>query len=84
LGAIIFFLIETWFGAAGVWYLVGLGATALVFSLLLPRGLWGAVEARWDLRLLPVGYRLVLSPNGAPARGANNTLAQPTERVESA
>ena len=84
LGAIIFFLIETWFGAAGVWYLVGLGATALVFSLLLPRGLWGAVEARFDLRLLPVGYRLVLSPNGAAARSANNALAQPTERVESA
>ena len=47
LGAIIFFLIETWFGGAGVWYLVGLGATALVFSLLLPRGLWGAIEARF-------------------------------------
>ena len=43
----IFFLIETWFGGAGVWYLVGLGATALLFSLLLPRGLWGAIEARF-------------------------------------
>ena len=28
LGALMFFLIETWFGATGVWYLVGLGATA--------------------------------------------------------
>jgi branched-chain amino acid transport system permease protein len=83
LGAIIFFLIETWFGAAGVWYLVGLGATALVFSLLLPRGLWGAIEARWDLRLLPVGYRLVLSPSDATSI-ANKTLGQSTERVESA
>ena len=33
LGAVIFFLIETWFGATGVWYLVGLGAAALVFAL---------------------------------------------------
>ena len=49
LGAIIFFLIETWFGGAGVWYLIGLGATALVFSLLLPRGLWGAIEARFGI-----------------------------------
>ncbi|HVZ15324.1 MAG TPA: branched-chain amino acid ABC transporter permease, partial [Bauldia sp.] len=40
LGAVIFFLIETWFGAAGVWYLVGLGAIAVLFALLLPRGLW--------------------------------------------
>ena len=58
LGAVIFFAIETWFGATGVWYLVGLGATALIFALLLPRGIWGAIERRTGLRLLPVGYRL--------------------------
>jgi branched-chain amino acid transport system permease protein len=60
LGAVIFFLVETWFGAAGVWYLVGLGAVAVLFALLLPKGLWGAIENRWSLRLLPVGYRLKL------------------------
>jgi branched-chain amino acid transport system permease protein len=58
LGAVIFFAIETWFGATGVWYLVGLGATALIFALVLPRGIWGAIERRTGLRLLPVGYRL--------------------------
>jgi len=58
LGAIMFFLIETWFGASGVWYLIGLGATALVFALFLPRGLWGVVDDRFQVRLLPVGYRL--------------------------
>lgn len=66
-GAVIFFALEASFGAAGVWYLVGLGATALVFALFLPRGLWGLVEARSGLRLLPVGYRLVM-----PHRGAAN------------
>jgi len=60
IGAVIFFLIETWFGSTGVWYLVGLGAVAVLFSLLLPKGLWGAVESRWSLQLLPVGYRLRL------------------------
>ena len=59
-GAVIFFTLEALFGAAGVWYLVGLGATALVFALFLPRGLWGLVEARSGLRLLPVGYRLAI------------------------
>jgi len=59
LGAVVFFLIEAMFGAAGVWYLVGLGATALLFSLFLPRGLWGLVQDRLALQLLPVGYRLV-------------------------
>jgi branched-chain amino acid transport system permease protein len=57
-GAVIFFLIEAWFGAAGVWYLVGLGATALVFALFLPRGIWGSLEDRFGVHLLPVGYRL--------------------------
>ena len=60
LGAVIFFLIETWFGATGVWYLIGLGVIAVLFSLLLPKGLWGAFESRWPVRLLPVGYRLRL------------------------
>ena len=59
LGAVLFFLIEAWFGALGVWYLVVLGATALLFSLFVPRGIWGLIEERWGLRLLPVGYRLV-------------------------
>jgi branched-chain amino acid transport system permease protein len=60
LGAVLFFLIETWFGSAGVWYLIGLGGTALVFALMLPKGIWGEIEKRSGLRLLPVGYRLDL------------------------
>jgi len=58
LGAVVFFAIEAWFGAFGVWYLVGLGAAALVFALALPRGVWGWVEDKTALRLLPVGYRV--------------------------
>lgn len=60
LGAVIFFAIEAWFGASGVWYLVGLGATALAFSLFLPRGLWGFVERRFGINLLPLGYRITI------------------------
>jgi branched-chain amino acid transport system permease protein len=75
LGAIIFFLIEAWFGATGVWYLIGLGLTALLFSLFLPRGIWGSIEDRYALRLLPVGYRLSISKPAAaktdPAGGAS-------------
>lgn len=58
LGAVVFFAIEAWFGDAGVWYLVGLGATALLFSLYLPRGLWGWLQDRTGLRVLFVGYRV--------------------------
>ncbi|PSJ51047.1 branched-chain amino acid ABC transporter permease [Pseudaminobacter soli (ex Li et al. 2025)] len=62
LGAVIFFLIETWFGALGVWYLIGLGVVALLFSLFMPLGLWGAIETRFGVSLMPVGYRLEIPP----------------------
>lgn len=59
-GAVLFFVVETFFGAAGVWYLVGLGAAALGFALFLPRGIFGVLEQRFALRLLPLGYRVLL------------------------
>ena len=58
LGAVVFFVIENQWGDQGVWYLVGLGAAAVVFALFVPRGIWGWIENRFGLRLLPVGYRL--------------------------
>jgi branched-chain amino acid transport system permease protein len=70
LGAVLFFLIEAWFGAAGVWYLVGLGGAALAFALFLPRGLWGSVEQRFGLRLLPVGRWLKFAGSKIRSRGS--------------
>jgi len=58
IGAIIFYVIKKEFGNDGTWYLVGLGATAIAFALLLPRGLWGTLESRTGLRFMPLGYRV--------------------------
>jgi branched-chain amino acid transport system permease protein len=58
IGAILFYLIQNKFADYGAWYLVGLGATAIVFALFIPRGLWGTIETRFRIRLLPVGYVL--------------------------
>ena len=58
LGAVLFFTIETLFGSAGVYYLIGLGLVAVLFALFLQRGIWGAFEKRFGLELLPVGFRL--------------------------
>jgi branched-chain amino acid transport system permease protein len=73
---VIFFLIETWFGALGVWYLIGLGATAMIFALFLPRGIWGSLEDRFGIRLLPVGYRLKWAKDsnltGAPGASSSD------------
>jgi len=58
IGAVLFFLVETIFGGSGVWYLIGLGASALLFSLFVPRGIWGTLSDRFGIQLMPVGYRL--------------------------
>ena len=58
LGAIVLYLLQTYVSNSGIWYFVMLGAIAIAVALFLPRGLWGAVRDRFDLQLLPVGYRL--------------------------
>jgi len=68
LGAVLFFVVETWFGDHGVWYLIGLGAAALAFALFLPRGLFGTLQHRFALRLLPLGFRVVLPDTVARRR----------------
>ena len=72
IGAVIFFAIESSFGGSGAWYLVGRGISALVFSLFLPRGIWGYVENRFSIHLLPVGYRLRTSETLGPQSSRNS------------
>ena len=64
--------LSIFFDGTGVWYLVGLGASAVVFALFLPRGLWGTVEDRLGIRLLPVGYRLRMT-GGSDVRAGDAT-----------
>lgn len=57
IGAIVFFLVQDWFGAdGGTWYLIELDALAIGMTLWMPHGLWGTVARRRDLELPPVGY----------------------------
>ena len=57
-GAIILFAFQTYVSNAGVWYFVTLGGIAIAVALFVPRGLWGAIQSRFNLQLLPTGYRL--------------------------
>jgi len=65
-GALLFFVVQDQFGEYGVAYMAGLGAVAILFALFVPRGVWGEIEARWGLRLLPVGYMLKLFGRAPP------------------
>lgn len=57
LGALLFFALQQFLSGQGPWYLVLLGAVAVLVTLFAPRGLWGTVAGRWDVSLLPLGYR---------------------------
>lgn len=62
IGTVIFFLLQQWLADRGAWYLIIVGSIAVVMAMWLPRGLWGLVGDRFDLRLFPVGYWLHASP----------------------
>ena len=58
IGAVVLYLLQTYVSISGVWYFVMLGGIAIGFALLLPRGIWGTIQERFNVQLLPVGYRL--------------------------
>jgi branched-chain amino acid transport system permease protein len=57
-GAIILYLLQSYVSNSGVWYFVMLGVIAIAVALFLPKGFWGTLQERFNLQLLPVGYRL--------------------------
>ncbi len=58
LGALVLFAVQEQFASQGSWYLVGLGAVAIIVTLAFPRGIWGAAVDRFGIRLVPVGHYL--------------------------
>jgi hypothetical protein len=63
IGAVIFFAVQQEFSSYGAWYLVAIGAVAVIVVLTAPGGLWG-LAARRGWSLLPVGYRVGAVPPG--------------------
>jgi branched-chain amino acid transport system permease protein len=57
-GTLVFFLLQQTLADRGAWYLIILGSIAVLVAMWVPRGLWGLVTDRLDLRLFPVGYFL--------------------------
>ena len=69
IGAIILFVLQDQFGNGGVWYFVGLGATAILFALFLPRGIWGTITDRFHIPFAPIGYWVRGQPTPATEGG---------------
>ncbi len=58
LGVIVFFLLRELAADWGSWYLMLMGGIAIAVMLIDKRGLWGAVQKRWDIAVFPVSRRL--------------------------
>ena len=59
IGVIVFSMLRELFIDFGVWYLMLLGAVAVVILLLAPHGFWGPLTDRWDIQLFPVHGALI-------------------------
>lgn len=57
-GAVFFFALSKVFEDYGSWYLTTLGLLAIAVTIWFPKGIWGYIESRFDLRMFPVQRRL--------------------------
>ena len=62
--AVIFFAVQQRFAGYGAWYLVAIGAVAIVVVLTAPGGLWGELATRRGWSLLPIGYQVTATTRG--------------------
>ena len=58
-GVLVFYGLQHFLAGFGAWYLMLLGALAIVTMLFCPRGIWGTLAQRWDVSLFPIQRRLV-------------------------
>ncbi|MBL8661411.1 MAG: branched-chain amino acid ABC transporter permease [Candidatus Odyssella sp.] len=64
-GVLVFYFLQSYLAGYGTWYLILLGALAILVMLFAPRGIWGYVSERTNLVLFPIRRRLVRSGDGA-------------------
>ena len=75
IGTIVFFVLQRTLSDYGGWYLIIVGSLAVVMAMYMRQGLWG-IAARFGIRIFPVGYNVMTSPDRA-TRGVDRTVAPP-------
>jgi branched-chain amino acid transport system permease protein len=58
-GAVLFVVLRSFLSGYGPWYLILLGALAIVVMLVAPKGLWGVFAEKTGLQLFPTRRRLL-------------------------
>jgi branched-chain amino acid transport system permease protein len=84
IGALFFYLVQQQFASHGTWYLIGLGAVAILITQVLPRGIWGTISDRFGIQLVPIGYRVtgdVEAPPTEPAAPVREPVNPPENEV---
>ncbi|MBO0801999.1 MAG: branched-chain amino acid ABC transporter permease [Nocardiopsaceae bacterium] len=66
IGTIVYMVLQQALQSYNAWYLIILGLVAIVVTLFARRGLWGTLDERFSIRLLPTGYYL-RPPPGSPS-----------------
>jgi branched-chain amino acid transport system permease protein len=67
-GTVVFFTLQKQLANYGVWYLIILGAVAMLAAVWIRGGIWGVVGRRFDLRLFPVQRRVRIPADAAARR----------------
>jgi branched-chain amino acid transport system permease protein len=60
-GVMVFYLLQHYLADFGTWYLILLGALAIITMLIAPRGIWGTLAQRTGVALFPLRRLLVRS-----------------------
>ncbi len=63
-GVAIFYLLQYYLAALGSWYLILLGALAVILMRFAPAGAWGLISRLFDVSLFPVRRRLIGQNSG--------------------
>jgi branched-chain amino acid transport system permease protein len=66
IGVAIFYLLQYYLAALGSWYLMLLGALAIVLMMFAPSGIWGVISHSLDLSLFPVRRKLIAITSSVP------------------
>lgn len=78
IGTLVYFGLRELLADYGSWYLMALGLCAVIIMIKWPKGIWGAIQQRYDLRFFPVQRRLRFVDRPVIARDPPESSPRPS------